>query len=483
MDSSLNNTTRFVFNATPPPPKPPDGREQTGTSSKKISFRDILIEGQQTNQSKEKVDLIAEGLMKVSLEDGNRLLPVVTMDDKLFQDLCNPWKEALVIKLLGKNVGYNMLKDRLKNLWRLTGGFEIMDVDNGFYMVKCELLADREKIISDGPWMLFDHYLAVARWTPDFASPHAKIEKTLVWIRFPGLNLLYYDESVLLGLASVVGTPIKVDTNTLKVERGRFARICVEIDLTLPVVGKVNINGHWYNVQYEGLHTRDCKTSPFTQPPEAQTTKHHGSQPEANVGRKESVVEPSKESANSMGKESGMSHETHGEWLVVQRKKKNIKGNNGQLSSLANKFPKASGDTKGKASHSSLKEANGNTIVGKGPIQQNSNPKKRRLDKNDTLGDSRHPINMWDPRTKGNSTSPNMQHVNVPKHMTRPKNNFDPGPTSPMITTVSTPIHNPVQQEANSIQEHHASLPTEPAALPKVQNMIVGENQDDESVP
>ncbi|MCI24608.1 hypothetical protein A2U01_0045793, partial [Trifolium medium] len=179
MDNSLNNTTGFVFNATPPPPKPPDGGVQIGTSNKKISFRDVLTEGQQMNQTKERVDLIAKGLMKVTLEEGNRLLPVVTMDEKLFQDLCNPWKEALVVKLLGKNVGYNMMKDRLKNLWRLTGGFEIMDVDNGFYMVKCELLADREKIVADGPWMLFDHYLAVARWTPDFASPHAKVEKTL----------------------------------------------------------------------------------------------------------------------------------------------------------------------------------------------------------------------------------------------------------------------------------------------------------------
>ncbi|MCI41023.1 hypothetical protein A2U01_0062256, partial [Trifolium medium] len=57
------------------------------------------------NQTKERVDLIEKGLMKVTLEDGNRLLPVVTMDDSLFQDLCNPWKEALVIKLLGNNVG------------------------------------------------------------------------------------------------------------------------------------------------------------------------------------------------------------------------------------------------------------------------------------------------------------------------------------------------------------------------------------------
>jgi hypothetical protein len=324
----------FIFNAAAPPlHKPPDNGSQNN-KTQKLSFRDILTEGQEAHQPKERVDLIQQGLMKVTLEDGNRLLPKVTMDDKLIQDLCSPWKEALVVKLLGKNVGYNLMKDRLKKLWRLTGGLEIMDVDNGFYMVKCELLADREKIVSEGPWMLFDHYLAVARWTPDFASPQAKVEKTLVWIRFPGLNLLYYDESVLLGLASVVGTPIKVDNNTLKVERGRFARICVEIDLTLPVVGKVNVNGHWYKVQYEGLHiicgncgcyghhTRDCSKNSVQQTPTEQTTKKHGDRTKVNVGTQEQDAVQNKESANSKGKESGIINDTHGEWLVVQRKKK-----------------------------------------------------------------------------------------------------------------------------------------------------------------
>lgn len=141
----------FVFSAamqSPPPEKPPDGGVY---KPPKVSFRDILTKGQRATLVKEKVDLIEKGLMKVTLEGGNRLLPKVTMDDSLFQELCNPWKDALVVKLLGKNVGYQLLKDRLRKMWKLTRGFEIMDIDNGFYMVKCELLADKEKIISEGP--------------------------------------------------------------------------------------------------------------------------------------------------------------------------------------------------------------------------------------------------------------------------------------------------------------------------------------------
>jgi len=65
----------------------------------------------------------------------------------------------------------------------------------------------------------------------------------VVWVRFPGLNLVCYDKSFLLAMASAIGCPIKVDTNTLKVERGKFARVCVEVDLTALVVGKIWVNG------------------------------------------------------------------------------------------------------------------------------------------------------------------------------------------------------------------------------------------------
>nr|KYP69892.1 hypothetical protein KK1_009098 [Cajanus cajan] len=48
--------------------------------------------------------------------------------------------------------------------------------------------------------------------------------------------MVYYDESVLMSIASTIGTPIKMDTNTLTMFRGRFARVCVQINLNVPVV-------------------------------------------------------------------------------------------------------------------------------------------------------------------------------------------------------------------------------------------------------
>ncbi|KAH1213844.1 hypothetical protein GmHk_14G041722 [Glycine max] len=202
---------------------------------------------------------IKEKLAKIVFEDDNHLKPIVHIDDSVFNGLYAPWQDALVVKLLGKNIGFQAIKDCLTRIWKLVAGFDILDIGNHFYMVKFDTTEDRQKVIDGGPWMIFYHYLTVQTWTPDFISPTTKIDKTMVWVCFPGLNLIYYDESILLALARAIGTLIKVDSNTLDVRRERFARIYVQIDLNKPVVGKVGLKGYWYKVEYEGLH-RICSS-------------------------------------------------------------------------------------------------------------------------------------------------------------------------------------------------------------------------------
>lgn len=335
----------------PKPDKPPDlGHENCahhgiggghGVNSKNkgpsVSFRDKVLGNKQAPPVRERVDLLEKKLARIEFENGNRLLPKVFFHENMVKKLCSPWLDALVIKLLGKHLGYNIMKEKLKKLWRLNGGFDIMDVDNGFYMVKFDMAEDREKVVSRGPWMVFDHSLAITNWSPDFASPNAKIERTLVWIRFPGLNLLYYDENALMVMVAVVGKPIKVDHNTLKVERGKFARICVEIDLTQLVVGKVWLNGHWYKVEYEGLHLICASCGCYGHLSRNYTVRSYvvedagGSQmqPEkqsqagkATVTEVADKVAKKKEPEKNKGITNNVETDIHGEWMIVSRKKK-----------------------------------------------------------------------------------------------------------------------------------------------------------------
>jgi len=51
-------------------------------------------------------------------------------------------------------------------------------------MVKFDVREDRDRVIGEGPWMIFDHYLAVRAWTPDFDPEEVSIDRTSLWVRY-----------------------------------------------------------------------------------------------------------------------------------------------------------------------------------------------------------------------------------------------------------------------------------------------------------
>lgn len=336
-----------------------DGGGGGDDSTKILSFKDMCLTGKVPQITRLTMDLIEQKLAKIEFEDGNPLKPTVIIDDSMFEGLYALWQEALVIKLIGKSIGFHDMKERLTRIWKLNAGFEILDIDHGYYMITFDQEAYRVKLIGEEPWMIFDNYLIVELWTPDFISPVASINKTMVWIRFPGLNLVYYDETILLALASAIGKPVKVDINPKDVRRGRFARVCIEVNLTKPVVGRVWLKDLWYHVEYEGLHRicgtcgcyghlmRECKVEPTMETNNnTQGVNNDGAgqfQPPIMVettirGKMPPILEEVRETMNVTPtimndlNENNSNHKPdlavtdsplHGEWLVMQRRKAN----------------------------------------------------------------------------------------------------------------------------------------------------------------
>lgn len=82
----------FVFAAhtnhqQPPSKKPPDIDKPPPP---KPSFREKLMRGSQEILVREKEDMIEKKLVRIELENGNRLLPKVYLEPSTFQELCTP---------------------------------------------------------------------------------------------------------------------------------------------------------------------------------------------------------------------------------------------------------------------------------------------------------------------------------------------------------------------------------------------------------
>lgn len=136
-----------------------------------------------------------------------------------------------------------------------TGSMYVMDLPRQFFMIRFESEDEYMKALTGGPWKVFGSYLMVQGWTPDFDPMKDGIITTPVWVRISSIPVNFYHKIFLMGIAKGLGKPIKVDLMTSNLERARFARICVEVNLKKPLKGSVMINGTRYYVSYEGLES------------------------------------------------------------------------------------------------------------------------------------------------------------------------------------------------------------------------------------
>lgn len=78
------------------------------------------------------------------------------------------------------------------------------------------------------------------------------VDSTLVWVRFPELPLELFDEESFVCYGKHVGKTMKIDKITLQADRGKNARVCVEVNLSEPLVPFISILGCLQRVEYEG---------------------------------------------------------------------------------------------------------------------------------------------------------------------------------------------------------------------------------------
>lgn len=180
--------------------------------------------------------------------------PRVTFSKELRRELCSAWKMALIIKYLGKHIHFNVLNQRLPNMWNLQGKMTLIDIGYGCFVARFDSKVDYLHTLLDGPWKIFDNYLVTQRWEPEFRPCTAKLSKMAAWVRLPDLPMEYFHDDTIRAILENVGKPLKLDRTTTVAAKGKFARAAVELDLNKPLVSEVWVQNSVQLVEYEGLH-------------------------------------------------------------------------------------------------------------------------------------------------------------------------------------------------------------------------------------
>ncbi|MBA0808955.1 hypothetical protein Gohar_024652, partial [Gossypium harknessii] len=216
--------------------------------SPKLSWKDMLLGGEASpsvsdrngsSEGRENDFELLEGDVSTAMVDG---MPTIAFSERIKIILFKEMDLTIVLKLLGRNIGYNSLHNRILSLWKPAKSFHLMDTVNGYFLVKFQNIGDYNKVLTQGPWIIYGQYLTVQPWTREFNPLQPYPSVVLAWIRLPGLPRYLYNRKIIEAIGGLIGKVVRLDFQTDNRTRGRFARLAVFINLDKPLISQVMVD-------------------------------------------------------------------------------------------------------------------------------------------------------------------------------------------------------------------------------------------------
>lgn len=245
-----------------------DMKEKESATETPKSFKDVLLEAAPEDVFADecwgdllKPDLPEDKWYKEPEDELNKerktrqLNPAIPVSNDELRTWSKPWKNPMIVKVLGKKVNFKLLENEIRRSWVKEGTFKITDMGDDFYLVQLSSMEDYRHALFEEPWKVADHCSIVQIWRPFFSLDASISKKVVVWIRIPKLLVELCNEKFLTRASATLGNMLKVDKLTSLHERGNFARICVEFDLGQPLDSHIYVRGRKLFLEYEGLHS------------------------------------------------------------------------------------------------------------------------------------------------------------------------------------------------------------------------------------
>ena len=135
-----------------------------------------------------------------------------------------------------------------------SGRMDVIDLGNDFFLIKFKLKDDLDVVLKEGPQFVGQQFLAIRKWELEFKAEEASLSSVVVWIRLPGLPIEFHEPTILKKIGRAIGPVLRIDSYTANGVKGRFARLCIQVDIEHPLINTVKIGKMVQPVQYEGIN-------------------------------------------------------------------------------------------------------------------------------------------------------------------------------------------------------------------------------------
>lgn len=113
-----------------------------------------------------------------------------------------------------------MREQRICDLWNLYHGYELLDLEKGFFLVHFYSKAGYHHVLENGLWIVLGHYLTISKLRPNFKPSVEPITSPFVWICLPEMPVEFFNKDVLTRIENMLGKSMKIDATTTAATRG-----------------------------------------------------------------------------------------------------------------------------------------------------------------------------------------------------------------------------------------------------------------------
>ncbi|KAL6205092.1 hypothetical protein ACLB2K_022356 [Fragaria x ananassa] len=139
-------------------------------------------------------------------------------------------------------------------MWNdVQGTLTLNKLANNWFHLEFSLEKDISYVLDERPWFIKGRIFHVQRWISGFNPLYYRIQSLIAWVRLPNVPMHYWDPECLESVVILIGKFIKLDKATVMGSQCLFARVCVELDLSIPL--KRSLVLHVEDEMEEAVHT------------------------------------------------------------------------------------------------------------------------------------------------------------------------------------------------------------------------------------
>ena len=151
------------------------------------------------------------------------------------------WSSTMVGCFVGGSLLFSAVNNIARKIWSSEGLADVLTIEKGFFLFRFATEVGMTNIVEKGPWLFAGRYMVLRKWSPGLPLSKANLSRIPVWAKFHNVPIELWTEEGLSHIASAVGLPLYADASIEACSRVSFARICVEVDASVPLVDEFDV--------------------------------------------------------------------------------------------------------------------------------------------------------------------------------------------------------------------------------------------------